>query len=330
MRVERFSLFFPPLLVRKKRGETEYAIGAVPLGGYVKITGMNPQEELPPDIAPRSYYHQPVWKRIVVIAAGPAMNILTALILLFCFFTFGVKQITSQVNTVEPNMPAAQVLKPGDRVVSVDGTRGGPLDFRNQILRHKCSGRQVEGCRAKEPARLVVLRGGRQIRLTIYPRYDTTIDPPGLRLGFRYGSEHVTYGPLVAAGKSLDGAWRITTGTFKAVVGIFQPKGRKQISGVVGGYKATAESFSFDFWQAVLVLAVISMSLALINLFPFLPLDGGHIFFSLVEKIRGRAVSFAVMERASVLGFMIVIMLFLVGLSNDIGKLTSGKDFIPK
>ena len=72
MRVERFFLFFPPKSSRVRRGETEYGIGAIPLGGFVKITGMNPEEELPPEVAPRAYYHQPVWKRIVVIAAGPA------------------------------------------------------------------------------------------------------------------------------------------------------------------------------------------------------------------------------------------------------------------
>src|SRR2546423_13451555 len=71
MRVERFALFFPPLLVKVRRGETEYGIGAIPLGGYVKITGMNPNEDIPPDVRPRAYYLQPVWKRIVVIAAGP-------------------------------------------------------------------------------------------------------------------------------------------------------------------------------------------------------------------------------------------------------------------
>ena len=75
MRVERFSLFFPPLLARKKVGETEYAIGAIPLGGYVKISGMNPDEDLPDEVRDRAYYAQPVWKRIVVIAAGPAVNL---------------------------------------------------------------------------------------------------------------------------------------------------------------------------------------------------------------------------------------------------------------
>src|SRR5215213_1081248 len=82
MRVERFSLFFPPLLARVRRGETEYAIGAVPLGGYVKITGMNPAEEIAPEVAHRAYFRQPVWKRIVVIGAGPAVNIALAFVLL--------------------------------------------------------------------------------------------------------------------------------------------------------------------------------------------------------------------------------------------------------
>src|SRR3954467_7339422 len=72
MRVERFALFFPPLIWRRKWGETEYGSGALPLGGYVKITGMNPEEDLPPVVAPRAYYRQPVWKRVVVIMAGPA------------------------------------------------------------------------------------------------------------------------------------------------------------------------------------------------------------------------------------------------------------------
>ena len=86
MRVERFSLFFPPLLSRYKRGETEYAVGAVPLGGYVKITGMNPAEEIPPEVAHRAYFRQPVWKRIVVIGAGPAVNIALAFLILWVLY----------------------------------------------------------------------------------------------------------------------------------------------------------------------------------------------------------------------------------------------------
>src|SRR6202165_5552141 len=86
MRVERFSLFFGPMLVKTRRGETEYGIGPIPLGGYVKITGMNPNEEIPPEVRHRAYYNQPVWKRIVVILAGPAVNLLIAFVILWALF----------------------------------------------------------------------------------------------------------------------------------------------------------------------------------------------------------------------------------------------------
>src|SRR5688500_16392329 len=121
MRVERFSLFFPPLLVRHKRGETEYAIGAVPLGGYVKITGMNPAEEIPPEHAHRAYYRQPVWKRIFVISAGPAVNIALAFILLAGVLLYqGTIEPPPVVGAIEKNTPAATALRAGDSVVAVD------------------------------------------------------------------------------------------------------------------------------------------------------------------------------------------------------------------
>ena len=122
MRVEKFSLFFPPTLFSKRRGETEYAVGLIPAGGYVKISGMNPSEDLPDEVRTRAYYAQPVWKRIVVIAAGPAMNLILAFVLLFAFiFLIGGKTESSEVGVVEKNYPAATVLKPGDRLV--DGRR---------------------------------------------------------------------------------------------------------------------------------------------------------------------------------------------------------------
>ena len=92
MRVERFFLFFPPKLVELKRGETEYGIGAIPLGGFVKITGMNPEEELDPEVEQRAYYHQPVWKRIVVIAAGPFVNIVLAFVIFYLALAFGARR----------------------------------------------------------------------------------------------------------------------------------------------------------------------------------------------------------------------------------------------
>src|SRR3954465_12332689 len=147
MRVERFSLFFPPLIGRVRRGETEYAIGAIPLGGYVKITGMNPAEEIPPEVASRAYFRQPVWKRIVVIGAGPAVNIVIAFLLLAgIYWVNGTEEPPSRVAAVKAGSPAAQVLKPGDQLVAIDGRRptGDTLRDQNssiakQISKHKCA-----------------------------------------------------------------------------------------------------------------------------------------------------------------------------------------------
>ena len=128
--------------------------------------------------------------------------------------------------------------------------------------------------------------------------------------------------PLQAAGIAGGRMWDVSRETVRAIARIFySPSARKNVSGVVGSYEVTRESFNFDVAQALGVLAVISLSLAVVNLFPFLPLDGGHIFWALAEKVRGRPIPFRVMEQASYVGFILVIMLFVVGLTNDIDRL---------
>ena len=103
MRVERFSLFFPPHVWKRTRGETEYAIGTIPLGGYVRISGMSPHEDLPEEVEHRAYLKMPVWKRIVVISAGPVMNILVALVIFVALFlAVGTSEGTSRIKSVEP------------------------------------------------------------------------------------------------------------------------------------------------------------------------------------------------------------------------------------
>ena len=319
MRVERFALFFPPFIAKTRRGETEYGIGAIPLGGYVKITGMNPEEELSPEVAPRAYYHQPVWKRIVVIGAGPTMNLLIAFVLLFGL-AFGASELTTRVGAVSSDSPARGELLPGDRILTVDGRGGDQLDFQRRISSHKCPGRQTDGCLAATSVALAIERDGRRLTLRVKPRYDA--EAKRTRVGFSYATEPLDPTVPGAADWAVTAMWKVTKGTVQAIVGIFNPEERKQISGVVGSYEVTRQAISFDLRDALAVLAIISLSLAIINLFPFLPLDGGHIFWSLVEKVRGRPVPFRVMEQAGVIGFMLVILLFTIGLSNDIGRLT--------
>jgi regulator of sigma E protease len=273
-----------------------------------------------------------VWKRVVVIGAGPGMNLLIAfLIFVGLFLSQGVFRNALAVDRVVPASPAQRVLQPGDRILSLDGHPGyqpglsqrqieaRELDLRKLVNAHGCAGKPTNGCVATTPVRLVILRQGVRRVVEIRPRYSAT--DKRMLLGLTYGiTERV--GVVRAADLSVSAIWRVTKGTVSAIARIFySDKARKQVSGVVGSYEATRQSFQFDTAQALNVLAIISLSLAVVNLFPFLPLDGGHIFWALVEKLRGRPIPFVVIERASVVGFMLVAFLFIVGLSNDIGRL---------
>ena len=375
MRVERFALFFPPLIAKFRRGETEYGIGMIPLGGFVKITGMNPEElepeqapegsppwgsepaaaeagrdtpqgllerveaagqnpgereELSPEVLKRAYYNQPVWKRVVVIAAGPAMNILIAFVILF-FLAFSLNQITGpslKIADLTNDSPAKAVLQPGDKVISIDGQTLDNLKgtqradkFRDLIGSHKCAGQQTDGCQASTPVSIVVDRNGQRVPLQITPKYD-----PGAQqvlLGVRFEPTDITPidTPAQAADYAVDTMWLITSKTVSAIARIFLPEQREQLSGPVGSSRALNEAIGFGTQEALFIIALISLSLGVINLFPFLPLDGGHIFWSLVEKVRGRRVPFSVIERASAIGFLLILLLFAVGLTNDLGRL---------
>jgi regulator of sigma E protease len=299
----------------------------------VKITGMNPEEELPADIEARGYYHQPVWKRIVVIGAGPAVNIAIGLAILFyLFLQYGTNEGTQRVGKIEPGSPAVAVLKPGDELVAVGGHRYPDLSseerleqFQEDISSHKCAGKQVDGCRATTPVTLTVRRDGRLKTVSVTPAYDKSIGRT--RIGFRYRVHHVVFGVGGAAENAVTSTWRVTKGTASVFSRLFEEKQRKQVHGVVGVSDAANERLNESTASTLELVALVSLSLGLINLFPFLPLDGGHIFWSLVEKVRGRPVPFRIMEGAGMVGFALVIMLFFIGLSNDIGRISSGGGF---
>jgi regulator of sigma E protease len=317
MRVERFSLFFPPLVVRRRRGETEYAVGTIPLGGYVKITGMSPAEEIPPEVAHRAYFRQPVWKRVVVIAAGPAVNIVLALVILWGYYAaVGPVGAPPTVEALQRGTPAAKVLRPGDTIVAVDGR---PLAGTSLEAQQKSVVRRT-ATHHGTPVTFTIRRDGATRTVTMRPFHDEGIDR--WRVGFVPGGTQTPAGPLRSLGLSVRANWHVTTASVSAIAQVFtSAEKRKQLSGVVGSYEATRRTFEFSFSQAIFVLGLISLSLGVINLFPFLPLDGGHIFWALAEKVRGRAIPFSVMERAGFVGFALVVGLFVIGLSNDLGRL---------
>jgi regulator of sigma E protease len=372
MRVERFFLFFPPKVWSVKRGETEYGIGAIPAGGFVKITGMNPDDlepkppmnegpeeegdtpndllnriesagqdasedrlpdgRLKPEIVDRAYYNQPVWKRIAVIAAGPAVNVLIAFAIFFGL-AFGAEEITGptlEIEAISSESPAEGKLQEGDKVVSIDGVAAANLEgddradeFRDQTNTHTCPQGEENGCSASSPVTVVVERDGRRVTELVTPKYDQQADR--MLMGVQFDPTDVTpVNPsmLEAADTAIGQMWIITRETAKIPAKLIDPEQREQIGSVVGGYETTRQAIDFDAELAIFILGLISLSLAIINLFPFLPLDGGHIFWSVVEKLRGERVPFSVMERSGAIGFVLILMLFFIGLSNDIDRIT--------
>src|SRR4051794_10911625 len=168
MRFGRFPLFSPPLVAKLRRGETEYAIGAIPLGGYVRITGMNPAEDIPPEVLHRAYFRQPVWKRVVVIGAGPAVNIALAFVILWVLYvSLGTTGPPLNVGRLEKGTPAAKVLHTGDAIVAVNGRAPAGNDI-NAIATD--IGRRIDASKGA-PVTLRIRRDGRTESVTAKPFY---------------------------------------------------------------------------------------------------------------------------------------------------------------
>jgi regulator of sigma E protease len=333
MRVEGFFLFFGPTLWSFKRGETEYGIKSIPLGGYVKINGMNPEEEMPPGEEHRAYHRQKVWKRIVVAAAGPAVNIVLAFVILFAVFKIGGLQDNHGkpvVAETSEGSAAAKVLQKEDRIVAVDGhaypkaTGEQRIEkFGEDIRSHKCAGKPTDGCAAATPAEVTVLRDGEEKTFEITPHYDSGEERMLLGVAWTEDGKWIPVSAGTAVSRSGDSMWEVVSRTASVFSHIFESEKRKEISSVVGISDVGHEVVSEGWREAFLLLALVSLSLGLINLLPILPLDGGHIFWATVEKLRrGKPVSIRVMERATIIGFALVLMLMVIGVSNDIGRIT--------
>lgn len=194
------------------------------------------------------------------------------------------------------------------------------MKFIERVGSHECAGRPRDGCLAATPVDLTVRRDGVLRTVSVRPEYDAAIERT--RVGFGYGAEEVDLAAGGASEKSVSLMWDVASGTVSVFARLFEEEKRKEVSGLVGVSAVANDVLDISTERSLLLLGLVSLSLGLINLFPFLPLDGGHIFWSLVEKVRGEQVPFAVMERAGMLGFVLVIMLFVLGLTNDIGRLT--------
>jgi regulator of sigma E protease len=375
MRPRSFYIGFPPALVKVKRKGIEYGIGMIPLGGLVKLPGMNrpaardlrlfvepavrEEPSLVPAVgtlrralevenyeaarragaelqrevsaaeltprarrsieralreveegtSPEAYWRGATWKRVAVIAAGPLANMVVAFVILFFVFALSggpSQRASSEVFAVESGTPAAAAgLEPGDRIVAVNGRPTSSFYATSRLIRSSRGGKVT----------LSVLRDGR--RVAVGPRH--TIEEDGRWIfGFQPAAQTVPYSTGRAASTAGSELWGVVTGTAQGISGLFSSHGRSQLSGPVGIVRVSQEQLQAGWARYLEILAFVSMSLALLNLLPLLPLDGGHILFSLIEGVRRRAVAREVYERVSVLGFALILLLLVIASSNDV------------
>jgi len=318
--VTRFFVFFPPTLFSRTRGETEYGIGLIPLGGFCSIAGMTPDDskELPEEDQPRAYSNQPVWKRVTVILAGPAVNIVLALILIFIAELLGGGPAKISVDHVVAGSPAAAAgLTANETILKVDGIDADTEVLTNQIAKHKCAGAQMDGCRSATPVTLTVSKDGRPSVIQVWPRYSAKYKQP--HIGVYFKLDQTPAGAGRALGETFSTGWYYTAATGKMLGTFYQSKTRKQVSGIVGITRFTDDTVKHRSLSAVLLIfGLVSLSLGLLNLLPFLPLDGGHVVWALAEKIRGRPLSVLTMYRYSLVGILLIGFLVITGLQNDL------------
>jgi regulator of sigma E protease len=379
MRPRRFYIGFPPAVVKVVRNGIEYGIGAIPLGGYVKIPGMHrpaasdldvqlgpalkedpslfpkvarikraleasdldaarealPElvqaveeaefspsagklarralTELDDALSPDAYWRQRTWKRIAVIFAGPGMNIVIAVLLIALAYMIGVPgNADRSVKHVKADTPAAHIaLHPGDKIIAINSRPTPNFDAVSQLIRASKG----------KPITVTILRGGRP--LTLGPVKTKKIGDRWA-LGFEPGWQEINYGPIGAVTHALGDTWSATRATITFIPRLITGSGTKEVSSPVGIVDYSSQAASLTFTLFLQILGLISLSLAILNLLPLLPLDGGHILFSIIEGIRGRAVGREVYERASAIGIALFLVLMFIGLSNDINRLGGG------
>lgn len=321
MRVERFSIFFGKPWASFRRGETEYGIGWLPLGGYVKITGMTRDDELPPEVVPRAYYASRTWKKVVVIAAGPAVNLLVAFLCFAIYFWIGIPsfQSTSAVSAVTPGSPAAAIgLRAGDTMLSVNGVRASGQGGAERLRA------ELQG----NPGRTVTVRydhAGAQVTRTATLLSVAGDGKPIGRLGVQFD---VKTGPRDSAG-AVGGittagryTWFLVQENAKGIGNLFtSQEARDQVGSVVAIGAVYNQVAGDGVTEVIRFIGLISLVLAIFNLLPIFPLDGGHILFALIERVKGSPISTRVYERAGMVGWALILVVFVFALQNDIVKL---------
>ena len=322
--VEKFSLGIGPRLFGRKIGLTDYRISALPLGGYVKMVGEEPDAELEPEMIPLSFTHKHVAKRILIVASGPVFNLFLAIMIYYGLFQiYGSFEMEPVVGKVMEDSPAmASGLKDGDRILALDGVAVSSFGELSDI---------IAGSNGK--AILFSLkRGDSQIKLSITPKLTPNVNEFGetkdrYLVGISPSSEHIRsirYGPIEALHQSLDQTYNLSR--LMIVILVKMVKGdisAKEIGGPIMIAQMAGDQAKQGLASLLGFIAFISVNLAIVNFLPIPVLDGGHLMFFSLEAIMGRPVSIRMREIAQQVGIVILLLLTVFVFYNDIMRLLS-------
>ncbi len=317
VRVPEFAVGFGPALIKKKVGKTVYSFRIILLGGFAKMAGMGDGAE-----GPDTYNAKSAWRRALIILAGPMANAVAAVAILACVYMFQgvVTDIKPVVTAVEPGSMAQQVgIEAGDRIVAIDGSRIEGWDGFERRMADQQPGEKVS---------VTVLRDGSQETFQGELGADPQ-DKDRALLGVRPEIETTTYGPIKSLGLAVQRCAEITVklGAFVGQLVTGEKGLYENVTGPVGIASVGSTAVSQGFFLPL--LALISLNLALFNLLPILPLDGGHLFFIAAEKVLGRPVREQTMGKIAAFGLILVLALFLFATYADLSKLFTGQPFIP-
>jgi len=319
--VEKFSLGFGPRLIGKTIGMTDYRVSLIPLGGYVKMVGEEPDTDIEPYLIPQSFTHKSVFKRFLIVAAGPMANLLLAVVIFFLVFqTSGTYILRPLVGEVDVPSPAAQTgLQKDDLVVAINGL---------EIASWEEMAAQIADSQGRSMA-FVIERGGQRMTFDLTPELKTTQNLFGedierYVIGIRSAGDVIPreLSLVESVQMSVARTWEITELTVLSVVKLIQGK---LPAAVLGGPIKIAKMAGDQAREGVLSLliftAVISINLGILNFLPIPVLDGGHLMFFTIEMITRRPVSIKIREIAQQFGIFLLILLMIFVIYNDIVNL---------
>lgn len=323
--VEEFGFGFPPRAFGIKRGGTIYSINWIPLGGFVRLKGETGGVK-----APDSFASQALWKRLVVLVAGVAMNVALAIVLLSIGFAVGVPQEVGgglpsgarvrdhavRVQAVLPDTPAVTGgVEVGDTLRTVEGVAVESMEgFRKQIAGRQGRSTVIE-----------IERNAERRVVTVTPEVLAETNAPGIGVGLVETGivSYPWYLAPVAGARATFSYMGAIFGAFGDLLGTLLRTGRPSadVAGPVGIAVLTGAVAKLGILYLLQFVALLSLNLAVVNVLPIPALDGGRVLFLFMERIRGRAVSFAIEDRIHQIGFVLLLLLVAVVTFHDIGRL---------